>query len=143
MVGCCKVARSVENWILVERLNTLLTYSQFCKTSKNFQSTKQGLLSVIPEAAICINFVVNLAIYFRTPILISHRYYIDNHIQKRCSKKSRKIHGKTPLLESLLIKLQVSGLQFYLKDTSAQVFSCEFWKISKNTIFTEHLWTTG
>ena len=24
-----------------------------------------------------------------------------------------------------------------------QVFSCEFWEISKNTFFTEHLWTTA
>ena len=27
-----------------------------------------------------------------------------------------------------LIKLQASGLQFYYKDTPAQVFFCEFWK---------------
>ena len=28
------------------------------------------------------------------------------------------------------------------EETLAQVFSCEFSKISKNTFFTEHLWTT-
>ena len=28
------------------------------------------------------------------------------------------------------------------KKTLAQVFSCEFCEISKNTFFTEHLWTT-
>ena len=28
------------------------------------------------------------------------------------------------------------------KETLAQVFSCEFCEISKNTFFTEHLWTT-
>ena len=27
--------------------------------------------------------------------------------------------------------------------TLAQVFSCEFCEISKNTFFTEHLWTTA
>ena len=73
------------------------------------QPAKQDLLSLIPEAAVHINFAVNLARFFRTPLL----YYIDNHIQNRCSKKSRKVHGKTPLMESLLIKLQVSGMQFY------------------------------
>ena len=31
---------------------------------------------------------------------------------------------------------------FIKKETLAQVFSCEFCKISKNTFFTEHLWTT-
>ena len=29
------------------------------------------------------------------------------------------------------------------KETLAQVFSCEFYEISKNTFFTEHLWTTA
>ena len=29
------------------------------------------------------------------------------------------------------------------KDTLAQVLSCKFCEISKNTFFTEHLWTTA
>ena len=29
------------------------------------------------------------------------------------------------------------------KETLAQVFSCEFCEASKNTFFTEHLWTTA
>ena len=68
--------------------------------SKNLQPARQGLFSLIPEADVLMNFAVNLAIFFRTPIL----YYIDNHIQNRCSKKSRKTHGKTPLLEILFNK---------------------------------------
>ena len=32
---------------------------------------------------------------------------------------------------------------FIRKETLAQVFSCEFCEISKNTFFTEHLWTTA
>ena len=32
---------------------------------------------------------------------------------------------------------------FIMKETLAQVFSCEFCEISKNTFFTEHLWTTA
>ena len=32
---------------------------------------------------------------------------------------------------------------FNKKETLAQVFSCEFWEISQNTFFTEHLWTTA
>ena len=32
---------------------------------------------------------------------------------------------------------------FIKKKTLAQVFSCEFYEISKNTFFTEHLWTTA
>ena len=40
---------------------------------------------------------------------------------------------------------KVAGLRpwnFIKKKTLAQVFSCEFCEISKNTFFTEHLWTT-
>ena len=32
---------------------------------------------------------------------------------------------------------------FIKKETLAQVFSCEFCKIFKNTFFTEHLWKTA
>ena len=39
---------------------------------------------------------------------------------------------------SFLIKLQASG-----KETLTQLFSREFCKISKNTFFTENLWTTA
>ena len=77
-------ARSVENCISVERLNTLNTDLQsLLQNIKNLQPAKQGLFLLIPEAAVHINFAVNLARFFRTPIL----YYIDNHIQNRCSKK--------------------------------------------------------
>ena len=34
-------------------------------------------------------------------------------------------------------------MQFIKKETLAQMFSCEFCKISKNTFLTEHLWATG
>ena len=32
---------------------------------------------------------------------------------------------------------------FIKKETLAQVFSCEFFKIYKNIFFTEHLWATA
>ena len=47
---------------------------------------------------------------------------------------------------SFLIKLQASGLHasnFVKNETLAHVFSCEFCEISKNTFYTEHLWTTA
>ena len=40
---------------------------------------------------------------------------------------------------SFLIKLQA----FIKKEALAQVLSCEFCEISKNTFSTEHLWTTA
>ena len=36
-----------------------------------------------------------------------------------------------------------ASLFFNKKETLAQVFSCEFIEISKNTFFTEHLWATA
>ena len=62
------------------------------------------VFSLIPERAIDMSFAMNLARFFRTLVL----YYIDNHIQNRCSKNYHKIHGKIPLLESLFNK--VAGL---------------------------------
>ena len=44
---------------------------------------------------------------------------------------------------SFLIKFQASGSNFIKKDTLAQVFSCEFCEISKNTFVTEHLRATA
>ena len=53
--------------------------------------------------------------------------------KKRCTYKFRKILRKTPGAACNLIK----------KEALAQVFSCEFCEISKNTFFSEHLQTTA
>ena len=37
---------------------------------------------------------------------------------------------------------KVAG-NFIKKETLTQVFSCEFFKISKNTFYTEHLWANA
>ena len=42
-----------------------------------------------------------------------------------------------------LIKSRPEACNFSKKETLAQVFSCEFCEISKNTFFTEHLWATA
>ena len=46
-----------------------------------------------------------------------------------------KIGGKHVFWSLFLIKLQPEDLQIYYKKTSAQVFSCEIFKISKRTFF--------
>ena len=38
---------------------------------------------------------------------------------------------------------KIIGIKPLKKETLAQVFSCEFSEISKNTFFTEHLWSTA
>ena len=41
------------------------------------------------------------------------------------------------------IEKKPEACNFIKKETLAQAFSCELCKISKNTFFTEHLWTTA
>ena len=50
------------------------------------------------------------------------------------------------LRQSLFLNKKASELRpafVFKKNALAQVFSCEFCEISKNTFFTEHLWTTA
>ena len=58
------------------------------------------------------------------------------------------------LLEKVLLKISQNSQEnacatrpqacnFIKKETLAQVLSCEFCEISKNTFFTEHLWATA
>ena len=63
-------------------------------------------------------------------------------VVQRCSMKkmleiSQNSQENTCTRVCFLIKVQASG-----KETLTQLFSCEFCKISKNTFFTENLWTT-
>ena len=51
-----------------------------------------------------------------------------------------KLTGKH-LYRSLFFRPQTCN--FVKKETLTQVFSCEFSEISKNTLFTEHLWATA
>ena len=37
----------------------------------------------------------------------------------------------------------LQACNFIEKETLAQVFSCEFYEISKNTFFTKHFWATA
>ena len=45
--------------------------------------------------------------------------------------------------QRLRVSEALRACNFIKKETLAQVFSCEFCEISKNTIFTEYLWTTA
>ena len=63
--------------------------------------------------------------------------------KKGVLKNFTKFTGKHLYQSLFLIKLQASDLQLYGKETLAQVFSCEFCEIFKNTFFTGHLWATA
>ena len=58
---------------------------------------------------------------------------------------SENLQESTCARVSFLIKLQAEAeaCNFINKETLAQVFSCEFCDIWKNTFFIEHLWATA
>ena len=62
-------------------------------------------------------------------------------VRKGVLKIFSKFTGKH-LCQSLLFN-KASACNFIKKETLAQVFSCEFSKISKDTFFIEHLWATA
>ena len=62
---------------------------------------------------------------------------------KKAVPKGFTIFPRKHLCRNLLIKLHALGLQLYQKETSTQVFSCEYCKILKNTCFEEHLRTAA
>ena len=81
--------------------------------------------------------------------LIKIKAAIKRSSQRRCSVKkvflqmSQNSQEKTSGRVSFLIKLQALSCIFIKKETLAQVLSCEFCEISKNTFFTEHPWRTA
>ena len=64
-------------------------------------------------------------------------------LQKTYSWKFRKIHRKTSVPVSPFQSYRPEVCKCIKKDNLAQVFSCEFCEIFKNTFFTEYLRTTA
>ena len=96
LVWCSSVQdqlKTASQW--KDSIPYILTYSQFCKTSINLQSVKQDLFSLIPKQP----FTWVLPWILQDVLEHLFRITYDNHIQNRCSGKSRKIHGKTPVQE--------------------------------------------
>ena len=80
--------------------------------------------------------------WFNTKILI-----IQEQPSERCSVKksfleiSQNSQENACVRDSFIIKLQACN--FIKKESLAQVFSCEFCEISKNSFFIEYFWTTA
>ena len=62
-------------------------------------------------------------------------------MKKDVLRNFTKLTGKQ-LFQSLFFSVP-EACNFIKKETLAEVFSCEFCEISKNTFFTEHLWVTA
>ena len=80
----------------------------------------------------------------RSPLINILPLVVPEAVAQRCSVKnmfleiSQNSQENTSARVSFLIKLQASGT-----DTLAQVFSCDFYNIFKDTFFTEHRWAAA
>ena len=73
----------------------------------------------------------------------------DRSSHRRCSVRKgflrnfAKVTGKCMCQSLFLNKVAGWACNFIKKETLAQVFYCEFCKISTNTFYGEHLWATA
>ena len=96
------------------------------------------------------NYVNNIYLFQKLNIFLSFKEVEIWLIQlPYCEVNfSRSSHQSCSMKKSILrnfTKFKGKHLcqSLFLIKTLAQVFSCEFCEISKNTFFTEHLWTTA
>ena len=84
--------------------------------------------------------MIVFAITIQMTIRNSHQRY---SVRKGVLRNFAKLRGKH--LCQVLFFNKVAGPEpaTLLKEALAQVFSSEFCEISRNTFFTEHLWTTA
>ena len=57
--------------------------------------------------------------------------------------KYRSSHQRCSVIKGVLTRKHLCQSLFFKKETLAQVFFCEFYEISKNTLFTEHFGITA
>ena len=86
---------------------------------------------------------VNPTFFRKTESCLNRSSHQRCSVRKGVLRNFAKFTGKH-LCQSLFFN-KVAGLRLatLLKRDSAQVFSCEFCKVSMNTFFTEHLWVTA
>ena len=95
------------------------------------------------------NYLVFLNIFFkkicqaRQCRVTPHCLYLDSkNSHQRCSVKKSVLRNFAKFIGKHLCQ-RLAACNFIKKGTVAQVFSCEFCEIFKNTYFTEHVWTTA
>ena len=73
--------------------------------------------------------------FYRAPLVV-HKHPPEVFYKKRCSQKFHNIHRKTTVPESLFKQsCRPQPCNFIKKETLAQVFACEFCKVSYRTTF--------
>ena len=74
--------------------------------------------------------------YERLPLAVWEENRIFKHQQKQPPEEFSDV-------KKVSLETRAQAYNFIKKETLAQMFSCEFCEISKNTFFTEHLRTTA
>ena len=70
--------------------------------------------------------------------------YVYLYFERTCKVLPvRSSHQRCSIKKGVLKISQIQACNFIKKETLAQMFSCEFSEIFKNTFFTEHLRTTA
>ena len=67
----------------------------------------------------------------------------QNSQENFCARVSFLIKLQAPACNFIKKETLAPACNFIKKETLAQLFSCEFFEISKSTFFTEHLWVAG
>ena len=116
----------------------------FLRTDTRIQNpVKPCALRKQPKCCLSLNyFHKSFAKYFILDVWLGSEYYYDRRSHRTCSvrkgvlrnfaKFTRKYMCQSPFFNKL------AGMR-----TLAEVLSCEFLEISKNTFFTDHRWETG
>ena len=87
----------------------------------------------------------NICIYIAKLTLIKIIVYLVLNVEICFSiqKLPPEVFYKKKVLRNVVKFTGKHQCNFIKREALAQMFSCEFYEISKNTLFTEHLWTTA
>ena len=103
----------------------------------------------VQEINICISKVFSDGVAERKIVIIPFHKFQKQPQEGRCSVRKgvltnfANFTGKHLCQSLFLIKLQASASKSIKKETLAQLFSCEVYKIYKNTFFIKHHWATA
>ena len=128
------------NWDFMELHPSVASFR--VKRSLQLKRLQQNIVAASITWYYCLYIAQNWSFTWRISSTMSRISHQRCSIKKGFLKISQKFTENTCARVSFLIKLkEPEACNFIKKETLAQVFSCEFCGISKNT-FTEHLRTT-
>ena len=125
-----------------------MSFRNFVRTKTLWNTSERQLLYTPYTCRVLIELIQRkLDFFYSNEYKVSRIGFTSSH--RRCSIKkvafpviSKNSQENSCARVTFLIKLKASACNFIKKETLAQVLSCEFCKIFKNTLFAEHLYVT-